>query len=485
MLKLDLRQYKVFLILLSLFIINSSLYLVCYIYEYNHETKIMVDFELPLPDIIVDKYKITPYPNVEKVIITGEFSDWDPDNKNYEMIFTPKKKHSGKWEKELILPPGTHEYKFAVYIEDIIKPIWTFDTSSYRQVADGVDNFNSQVTVDSLNYILNISKWLFIILLFSLSITILRQKFKIQSKKILRLLIILVIIGNLLFSIIYYTDSKRSFTQLSYSITDQISSQLSQQDNINPRTVYKLFNNFLWFKLDKIGMERIEENYTYTSLILFDKEDNFISFDYRNLKSNSDDKRLSLEQIGVILKSYFEKQKKELERKNISIFNYTFPRLKNSYTKSYLFSYLRDLGDGTKKINMYNSSFLYPIINDYKIIGYLGIYRSFRNAHIIYSYLLFNGFLIIFIEIMLLFFPHFFSKEDKENSINTMKLLNSIGLTKRENEVISLLFTSASNKDIAEKLYISKRTVDNHIYNILKKAGVKTRLELLHKLNRY
>ena len=86
---------------------------------------------------------------------------------------------------------------------------------------------------------------------------------------------------------------------------------------------------------------------------------------------------------------------------------------------------------------------------------------------------------------MLLFFPHFFSKEDKENSINTMKLLNSIGLTKRENEVISLLFTSASNKDIAEKLYISKRTVDNHIYNILKKAGVKTRLELLHKLNRY
>ena len=59
-------------------------------------------------------------------------------------------------------------------------------------------------------------------------------------------------------------------------------------------------------------------------------------------------------------------------------------------------------------------------------------------------------------------------------------------LTKREREVIELLITNLTTKDIAEKLGISEKTVRNHISNVMQKLGVKGRssavVELL-KLN--
>ncbi|MCF7928081.1 MAG: LuxR C-terminal-related transcriptional regulator [Spirochaetales bacterium] len=42
-----------------------------------------------------------------------------------------------------------------------------------------------------------------------------------------------------------------------------------------------------------------------------------------------------------------------------------------------------------------------------------------------------------------------------------------------------------SSKTIAEKLFISPRTVENHIQNIYRKYGVRRRLELVHLLLRY
>jgi DNA-binding NarL/FixJ family response regulator len=44
-------------------------------------------------------------------------------------------------------------------------------------------------------------------------------------------------------------------------------------------------------------------------------------------------------------------------------------------------------------------------------------------------------------------------------------------LSDREVEIIELVTAGLTNKDIAERLEISKRTVDNHISNILEKAG--------------
>ncbi len=59
-------------------------------------------------------------------------------------------------------------------------------------------------------------------------------------------------------------------------------------------------------------------------------------------------------------------------------------------------------------------------------------------------------------------------------------------LTKREREVFELLIMNNTTKEIADKLYISEKTVRNHISNVMQKLGVKGRssavVELL-KLN--
>ena len=44
-------------------------------------------------------------------------------------------------------------------------------------------------------------------------------------------------------------------------------------------------------------------------------------------------------------------------------------------------------------------------------------------------------------------------------------------LSDRELEIIELVTTGLTNEEIAARLSISKRTVDNHISNILRKAG--------------
>ena len=52
-------------------------------------------------------------------------------------------------------------------------------------------------------------------------------------------------------------------------------------------------------------------------------------------------------------------------------------------------------------------------------------------------------------------------------------------LSKREMEIIDMVANGFTNGEIAEKLEISKRTVDNHISNILKKTKTDNRVELL------
>ena len=52
-------------------------------------------------------------------------------------------------------------------------------------------------------------------------------------------------------------------------------------------------------------------------------------------------------------------------------------------------------------------------------------------------------------------------------------MLNPDELTKREIEIIKLIAVGMSNKEIADKLFVSQRTIDSHKANILMKSGVK------------
>ena len=52
-------------------------------------------------------------------------------------------------------------------------------------------------------------------------------------------------------------------------------------------------------------------------------------------------------------------------------------------------------------------------------------------------------------------------------------------LSDRELQVVELIATGLTNQDIAKQLAISKRTVDNHISNILEKTRTANRVALV------
>ncbi|UCZ52178.1 response regulator transcription factor [Bacillus shivajii] len=57
-------------------------------------------------------------------------------------------------------------------------------------------------------------------------------------------------------------------------------------------------------------------------------------------------------------------------------------------------------------------------------------------------------------------------------------------LTKREREVFELLVQDKTTKEIAAQLFISEKTVRNHISNTMQKLGVKGRSQAVIELVR-
>jgi len=68
---------------------------------------------------------------------------------------------------------------------------------------------------------------------------------------------------------------------------------------------------------------------------------------------------------------------------------------------------------------------------------------------------------------------------DKIMAHITNKNKSSIHLTKREVEILKLIANEYSNSQIAEKLFISIRTVDTHRRNLLEKIAVKNTVGLI------
>jgi DNA-binding NarL/FixJ family response regulator len=61
--------------------------------------------------------------------------------------------------------------------------------------------------------------------------------------------------------------------------------------------------------------------------------------------------------------------------------------------------------------------------------------------------------------------------------VNSSKI--EAAISERELEIIELVASGLTNSQIGEKLEISKRTVDNHVSNILEKTKTENRVSLV------
>lgn len=57
-------------------------------------------------------------------------------------------------------------------------------------------------------------------------------------------------------------------------------------------------------------------------------------------------------------------------------------------------------------------------------------------------------------------------------------------LTKREKEIFDLIVLNKSTSEIAQMLFVSEKTIRNHISNVILKLGVKGRAQALCELLR-
>lgn len=73
----------------------------------------------------------------------------------------------------------------------------------------------------------------------------------------------------------------------------------------------------------------------------------------------------------------------------------------------------------------------------------------------------------------------YFSKDISSKLISSYLTKDKQHLTPREKEIIVLVCDGLSNKEIADKLSISVRTVDCHKNNILQKLGLKSSVDLV------
>jgi len=64
-------------------------------------------------------------------------------------------------------------------------------------------------------------------------------------------------------------------------------------------------------------------------------------------------------------------------------------------------------------------------------------------------------------------------------SIPRLHLKNTLGLTRREQQLVGLIQQGLTNKEMASRLNLSEQTVKNHVHRMLRKLGAPDRLSIV------
>ncbi len=77
------------------------------------------------------------------------------------------------------------------------------------------------------------------------------------------------------------------------------------------------------------------------------------------------------------------------------------------------------------------------------------------------------------------------SQVKKESKPASKNANNSFGITNKELQILELVLSGLTNKQISEKLEKSKRTVETHRFNLMRKLGVNNLMDLAKKAQEY
>ncbi|CAB1240427.1 protein of unknown function [Ruminococcaceae bacterium BL-4] len=101
-----------------------------------------------------------------------------------------------------------------------------------------------------------------------------------------------------------------------------------------------------------------------------------------------------------------------------------------------------------------------------------------KDLQVLKMFALPTYFLIINISILHWSYAYFNTPAYISENKLTQYFIEKYGITDKETEVIELILGGLTYKQIADRLFISPKTVDNHVQNIYRKLQVTSKIQL-------
>ncbi len=135
----------------------------------------------------------------------------------------------------------------------------------------------------------------------------------------------------------------------------------------------------------------------------------------------------------------------------------------------------------TRVLGTYSLPFGWVFLTGFTIYVLVAYSASLRPGSLVVELTPYVYFIIHGLPLLVLWLFH---QNEPATAVNTdipniIQFIEEHGLTAKEADILRQIIRGASNREIAEKSFISPNTVRNHIYNIYNKTGIRNRFQLL------